>query len=74
MAKKQAKAKQHPDAELLLFENYLLSLSTLSSKNNRRYSKKCAKNKCVYLNNHIFKYVYLNYIINDNETDAENEK
>ena len=39
--KNQAKAKQHPEAELLLFENYLLSSSKLSSKNNRRYSKKC---------------------------------
>ena len=39
--KNQAKAKQHPEAELLLFENYLLSSSKLSSKNNRRYSKNC---------------------------------
>ena len=31
----QAEAKQHPEAELLLFENYSLSSSTLSSKNNR---------------------------------------
>ena len=35
----QAKAKQHPEAELLLFENYSLSSSTLSYKNNKRYSK-----------------------------------
>ena len=33
-AKSQTKAKQHSEAELLLFENYSLSLSTLSSKNN----------------------------------------
>ena len=38
--KNQANAKQHPEAELLLFENYLHSSSSLSSKNNRRYSKK----------------------------------
>ena len=40
LAKNQAKAKQHPEAELLLFENYSLSSSTLSFKNKRRYSKK----------------------------------
>ena len=44
--KNQAKAKQHPEAELLLFENYLLSSSTL------RYHPKIIshilKNKCVY--------------------------
>ena len=30
--KHQANAKQHPEAELLLFENYSKSSSTLSSK------------------------------------------
>ena len=30
-----AKTKQHPEAELLLFENYSLSSSTLLSKINR---------------------------------------
>ena len=39
----QTKAKQHPEAELSLLENFLLSSSALSSKNNRRYSKKCTK-------------------------------
>ena len=35
LAKYQAKAKQHPETELFLFENYSLSSSTtLSSKNN----------------------------------------
>ena len=34
-AKNQANAKQHPEAELLLFENYSYSSSTLSSKNSR---------------------------------------
>ena len=47
LAKNQAKAKQPPEAELLLFENYSLSSSMLSSKTNLRYSKKCAKNICV---------------------------
>ena len=40
LAKKQAHAKQNPDADLLLFENYSHFSSTLSSKNNRTYSKK----------------------------------
>ena len=63
MAKNQAKAKKQPEAELLLFENYLLFSSTLSPKNNRRYSKKCTKNKYFYF-----------YTINDNENEAENKK
>ena len=50
LGKNQAKAKQHSEAELMLFKNYSLYLSTLSSKNNRRYSIKCAKNKCVCFN------------------------
>ena len=53
MAKNKANAKQHPDAELLLFENYSHSSSTLSSKNNRRYSKIYTKSKCVCLNDAI---------------------
>ena len=32
LAKNQANAKQHPETELFLFENYSLSSSTLSSK------------------------------------------
>ena len=35
--KNQANAKQHPETELLLFENYSHSLSVLSSKNNSAY-------------------------------------
>ena len=38
--KNQAVARQHPETELLLFENYSHSSSTLSSKDNRIYSKK----------------------------------
>ena len=49
--KKQAKPKQHPEAELLLFQNYSLSSFTLSSKNNR-YSKKCTKKNQVRLVKH----------------------
>ena len=36
--KNQAKAKQRPEAELVLFENYSLSSSTLSPKNKKTYS------------------------------------
>ena len=50
MAKNQAKAKQHPEAELLIPENYSLSSSTLSPKNNRKHSKICTKDKHVCLN------------------------
>ena len=50
LAKNWAKAKQHAEAELLLLKNYVFSSSTLSSKDNMRYSKKCAKNIYVYLN------------------------
>ena len=50
LVKIRAKAKQHAEAELLLLENYAVSSSTLSSKDSRRYSKKCAKNMYVYLN------------------------
>ena len=64
LAKNQAKAKQHPEAELLLFQNYWLSSSTLSSQNSRRYSKKYIKRKCVCFNK----------VINDNENEIENEK
>ena len=50
------KIEQHPEAELLLFENYLLSSTTLSSKSNRTYSKKCAKKQ-------VCLFVYFNEII-----------
>ena len=39
LAKNQANAKQHPEAEILLFENYS-HFSSLSSKSNKTYSKK----------------------------------
>ena len=40
IGKNQENAKQHPQAELLLFENYSHYSSTLSSKINSTYSKK----------------------------------
>ena len=45
-----AKAKKHTESERLLLKNYKVASSTLSSKDNRRYFKKCAKNVYVYLN------------------------
>ena len=49
LTKNQAKSKQHLEAQLLIFENYSLSLCKLLSKNSRKYSKKYTKNKCVFL-------------------------
>ena len=40
LAKNQANAKPHPEAEVLLFENYSHSSPMLSSKSNRTHSKK----------------------------------
>ena len=45
LAKNEANVKQHLEAELLLFENYSDSSSTLP-KNNRTYPKNMQKNKC----------------------------
>ena len=50
LTKAQAKPKQHPQAELVLFEIYSLSLSTLLFKNNKSYSKKCTKIQYVCVN------------------------
>ena len=47
LAKNQANAKQHPEDELLLFENYSHFSSTLSYKNNGTYSKNKQNNKSV---------------------------
>ena len=49
LAKSQANAKQHPEAELLLFGNYSHSSSTLSSKDNLAFCKNKRKNNCVCL-------------------------
>ena len=45
---KNSNAKQHHEAEFLLFENYSHTSSSLSFKNKRIYSKKYAKEQ-VYL-------------------------
>ena len=37
LAKNQANAKQHPEAELLLFENYSLSSSIFSFKKKKKF-------------------------------------
>ena len=47
IGKNQAIAKQHPEAELLLFENYSHSSFTLASKNNRIYFINKQKNEGV---------------------------
>ena len=47
LTKNQVKAKQHPNAELWLFENYYLSSTTLSSKYNTTYFKECVKKTIV---------------------------
>ena len=65
LVKNQAKAKQHPETELLVIENYSLFSSMLSSKNNSRYSKKCTKKQV-----RLFKR---GYMINDNENEDKNE-
>ena len=48
LAKNQAKAKQNPETEL--FENYSFSSSTLSSRNNMRYSNKLHQKTSAVLN------------------------
>ena len=65
LVKNQAKAKQHPETELLGLEHYSFFSSSLSSKNNSRYSKKCTKKKV-----RPFKR---GYMINDNENEDKNE-
>ena len=47
LVKNQTYAKQYPQAEYLLFENYSNSSFKLSSKKNRTYFLKKLKNKCV---------------------------
>ena len=55
-----------PEAELSLFWNYSLSSSTLSSKNNRRYSKKMCKKQV--------RLFWWRYMINDIENETKNER
>ena len=66
LAKIQANTKQHPKAELLLFENYSHPLSTLSSKTIGHTLKNEQWYKRVYF--------HFDYTINHNENDDENQK
>ena len=66
LAKNQANAKQHTEAELLLFGNHSYSSPMLSSKNNRTYSRKKTKEQ-------VWLYSW-GYRINHNENEDENEK
>ena len=50
VAKNQTKVTQYPEAKLLLFEDYLLFSTTLSSKSNKVYSKIVQNSKCVCFN------------------------
>ena len=59
-------SNKHPEAEFLLFQNYSHSSLTLSSKSNRKYSKKQAKEQ-------VSLYSW-NYPINHNENEDKNEK
>ena len=69
MAKDQANAKQHPEAELLLFKSYWHSSFTLSSKiigyskKQNNILKNKQKNKCVWIN----EIIRLIVIENENE-------
>ena len=64
LTKNQANAKQHPEAKLLLFENYSYSSSKLSCKNKKICCKKTKEQVCLYLRD---------YMINHNESEDENE-
>ena len=65
---------QHPETKLFPLENYSLSSSKLSYKNNRRYSKKCLKSKYFCLNMELVPWFKRGYMINDNENEAKNKK
>ena len=64
MAENQTNAKQYPETELLLFENYSLSSSPLPSKNDRTSSNKISKRTSISL---------YDYTINLNENGDGNE-
>ena len=64
LAKNQANAKQHPEAELLLFENYARSSSTLSPKKNVHTPKIKQTNQCLHSSD---------YTISHNENEEEKE-
>ena len=63
LAENQTSARQHPEAEVLIFEHYLHSSTTLSSKSTRAHRKKNAKEQG---------YLYSwDYTINHNEYDEK---
>ena len=62
----QAKAKQYPEAELLLFKNYLVSSSCYHPKIIGDLLKKMYRNQIG-----LFKW---GYMVNYNENETENEK
>ena len=49
LAKNQENTNQHPESELLLFENYSHSSSTLSSKNNGTSKRASVKFKLKFI-------------------------
>ena len=65
LAKNQANAKQHPEAKLLLFENYFHSSSTSSPKKNMGHTLKNKQKNSLYS---------WDYPINHNENEDKNEK
>ena len=64
--KNWANGKQRPHAELALLENYSHFSSTLSSKNNRTYSK-------IWVKEQVWLYSR-DYATGHNENEDENEK
>ena len=60
LVKNQANAKQNPEVELLLFKNYSRSWSTLSFKNNSKFSKNKQRNKCICIHEIIQLMIYIN--------------
>ena len=62
LTKSQVNAKQHPETELLLFENYI----HIIIQNNTTYSKKIAIEQV--------RLYSWDYRINHNENEDENEK
>ena len=66
LAKNQAHAKQHLQAEHLMFGNYLDSSSTLSSKSNRTYTKRLTLSDPEKFKNAIFEIPIIPQTLNIN--------
>ena len=64
LAENIARAKQQPEAELMLFENYTLSSSTLSSQNNKAYFKRREKSMCLCFKENKWKWKWVEVKIN----------